>query len=286
MLMAAQLGRVGAVILIGIVGVAQADIDTATKLRLQSIEARLPDVDRLEQLEQRVARLGAGEGIQVAANETGDNGGGSSGGMFSLLQDLQSVKEDVRSLRGEIDEVRNLIKRNEQRQRDLYEDLDARLQALEQGGAGASGGGFVTVPENGAGSGSDQGEVDGEAAEAAYTAALDLLKAGDYEQARSKFDRFVSDYPNSEFSDNAWYWLGEARYVDRIYEGAIAAFQRVIKRFPDSNKVPGAHYKLGVIYDEQGKSQQAREALQQVIQEYPDDNAAELARKHLDAMGG
>lgn len=283
MLVAAQLGRVGAVILIGIVGVAQADIDTATKLRLQSIEARLPDVDRLEQLEQRVARLGAGEGIQVAANETGDNGGGSSGGMFSLLQDLQSVKEDVRSLRGEIDEVRNLIKRNEQRQRDLYEDLDARLQALEQGGGGASGGGFVTVPENGAGSG--QGEVDSEAAEAAYTAALDLLKAGDYEQARSKFDRFVSDYPNSEFSDNAWYWLGEARYVDRIYEGAIAAFQRVIKRFPDSNKVPGAQYKLGVIYDEQGKSQQAREALQQVIQEYPDDNAAELARKHLDAMG-
>ncbi|MEQ9132237.1 MAG: tol-pal system protein YbgF [Salinisphaeraceae bacterium] len=284
--MAAQLGRVGAVILIGIVGVAQADIDTATKLRLQSIEARLPDVDRLEQLEQRVARLSAGEGIQVAANETGDNGGGSGGGMFSLLQDLQSVKEDVRSLRGEIDEVRNLIKRNEQRQRDLYEDLDARLQALEQGGGGASGGGFVTVPENGAGAGSGQGNVDNEAAEAAYTAALDLLKAGDYEQARSSFDRFVSDYPNSEFSDNAWYWLGEARYVDRIYEGAIAAFQRVIKRFPDSNKVPGAQYKLGVIYDEQGKSQQAREALQQVIQEYPDDNAAELARKHLDAMGG
>ncbi|MDT0635661.1 tol-pal system protein YbgF [Spectribacter hydrogenoxidans] len=281
--MAAQLGRVGAVILIGIVGVAQADIDTATKLRLQSIEARLPDVDRLERLEQRVARLGSGEGIQVAANETGDNGGASSGGMFSLLQDLQSVKEDVRSLRGEIDEVRNLIKRNEQRQRDLYEDLDARLQALEQGGGGSSGD-FVTVPENGAGAGSGQGEVDSAEAEAAYTAALDLLKAGDYEQARSKFDRFVSDYPNSEFSDNAWYWLGEARYVDRIYEGAIAAFQRVIKRFPDSNKVPGAQYKLGVIYDEQGKAQQAREALQQVIQEYPDDNAAELARKHLDAM--
>lgn len=283
MSMGAQLGRVGAVILIGIVGVAQADIDTATKLRLQSIEARLPDVDRLERLEQRVARLGSGEGIQVAANETGDNGGASNGGMFSLLQDLQSVKEDVRSLRGEIDEVRNLIKRNEQRQRDLYEDLDARLQALEQGGGG-SGSDFMTVPENGRDARGDRSEVDEEAAEAEYNTALDLLKAGDYEQARSKFDRFVSDYPNSEFSDNAWYWLGEARYVDRIYEGAIAAFQRVIKRFPDSNKVPGAQYKLGVIYDEQGKAQQAREALQQVIQEYPDDNAAELARKHLDAM--
>ncbi len=283
MLMAEKLGRFGAIVLIGLAGVAQADIDTATKLRLQSIEARLPDVDRLERLEQRVARLSAGEGIQVAANEPGDNGGGTGAGMFSLLQDLQSVKEDVRTLRGEIDELRNLIKRNEQRQRDLYEDLDARLQALEQGGGGASGGGYVTVPENGAGSG--QGEVDSEAAEAAYTAALDLLKAGDYEQARSRFDRFVSDFPNSEFSDNAWYWLGEARYVDRIYEGAIAAFQRVIKRFPNSNKVPGAQYKLGVIYDEQGKPQQAREALQKVIEEYPDDNAADLARKHLDAMG-
>lgn len=256
----------------------QAEMDTALRLRLESIEARLPDVGRLEQLEQQIQRLAAGEDIQLTAD-----GEGAAGGMFSLLQDVQRLQEQVRHLRGEIQSLEHMAKQREQRSRDLYQDLDRRLAALEQ--AVGLGGGASIGTDGGAGPG-PLAPVDEAAAEKDYLAAFDQLKQGNYGQARTAFEAFVQQYPASEYADNAWYWLGEARYVDRRYEEALAAFRSVIERYPDSGKVAPSQYKIGVVLDEQGKTDEAIAQLRQVIQSHPNDHAAELARQRLQAIGG
>lgn len=266
---------------------AMAANDTPIRLRLESIEARLPDVGRLAELEDKVQRLAQAQDVDV---ESGSGSGGSAGGgaLFNLHQDVQALTEDVRRMRGEIDELEHRADQREQRQRDLYQNLDERLKAVEQEvgiKSGASAGGSAGESgDSGNGNGASGGPAQKAAAEKAYLAAFDQLKAGKYEKARSSFQSFVENYPNSEYGDNAWYWLGEARYVDRQYETALSAFQKVIDDYPDSQKVPGALYKRGVILDEQGQYDAARKALQKVIDQYPDDNAAELARKRLQAM--
>lgn len=265
----------------GLPGVVQA-LDTATELRLRSIEARLPDADRLDALERKIKALSSGEGAATG-------GAVSGGGSFSLLQDVESLKDDVRKLRGEVEELNHQIEQSKQGQRELFQNLDKRVQALEeQGSLAPSGQSTGDSGDNNAAStgGASNTPVDEAAAKDAYQSAFGLLKEGKYSESRKAFDAFVKKYPNSEYSDNAYYWLGEAHYVDREYEPALAAFRKVTTSYGDSSKAPGALYKVGVIQDEQGNTSQARTTLIKVVEQYPDDNAAELARKRLKAMGG
>lgn len=253
---------------------------TALEMRLRSIEARLPDVDRLEKLERKVAALASGESVAVA------QAGGGGTGTVSLYQDIQALQQQIRELRGQIEELQYRARQREQRQRDLYQDLDSRLQALEKKAGIGPGAGSGDGSASAAGGGGKNGAPGGDpaAAEKAYLAAFEKLKQGKQKAAIADFQAFVEAYPDSDYTDNAWYWLGEAHYVERAYEKALTAFRRVIQDFPDSSKVPDAGYKIGVIQDEQGQYEAARKTLQGVIDDHPDSDAAGLARKRLEAL--
>jgi tol-pal system protein YbgF len=55
----------------------------------------------------------------------------SSSSLLQMHQTLQNLERELRELRGEIEVRSHDIKRLEQRQRDLYLDVDRRMQALE-----------------------------------------------------------------------------------------------------------------------------------------------------------
>lgn len=257
----------------------------ALELRLRSIEARLPDTDRLDRLERKVDALAAGANV---ADGDSDGAAAPAGNLFSLYQEIQALQQDVRELRGQVEELRHRAQQRELGQRDLYQDLDGRLRALEQKAGivpSVDDGETAAAPETA----SDAEAADPEAVEKAYLAAFDKLKQGQHEAAIRDLNAFVEAHPDGEYADNAWYWLGEAHYVGRGYDKALAAFRRVLDDFPESSKAPGALYKIGVVQDEQGNYDAARKTLNEVIENYPEDNAAELARKRLaalDAGGG
>lgn len=271
----------------GLPAISVAAPDTATELRLRSIEARLPDADKLAELERKVNQLEAANGGAVAGATAG-----SGGGSFALLQQVQSLQDEVRQLRGEIEQLKHETKQREQGQRELYQNLDSRLQALEgKRGSGNVEDGAANGGPDGSGSGASENAnnnapVDEQAAEEAYNAAFNLLKQGKYSESVTGFNDFVKKYNGSKYTDNAWYWLGEAHYVNREYKQSLQAFRTVLKDYKNSPKAPGAMYKVGVIQDEQGNTEAAQSTLAKVIRTYPDDNAAELARKRLKAIGG
>lgn len=215
----------------------------------------------------------AAEPIQLAQNNQGPS-------LFSLLQDIRRLQEQVRNLHGQIDTLKYQLRQNEQGQRDLYENLDKRLSALENSGGSE---GDTSNPGDGDdqnGSGADSEQRD------AYMESFDKLKNGNYDGAISGFKGFLDKYPETRFSDNAWYWLGEAHYVKQNADSALKAFQTVVNRFAASNKVPDALYKIGLIQSEQGQADNARGTLNRVLDKYPDTKAAGLARKQLESMGG
>lgn len=252
---------------------------TALELRLRSIEARLPDADRLDRLERKIDTLAAGGN----AADGGAMDGAGGGKLFSLYQEIQTLQQDVRELRGQVEELQYQARQREQGQRDLYLDLDRRLQALEQK-AGIVPAQPAATPEAAPEAPADANAADPEAVEQAYLAAFDKLKQGQQKEAIRDLEAFVQAYPDTEYTDNAWYWLGEAHYVGRGYDKALNALRRVLSDFPDSAKAPGALYKIGVVQDEQGNYAAARKTLNEVIEKYPEDNAAELARKRLQAL--
>lgn len=185
------------------------------------------------------------------------------------------TQEQLRELRGEVERLSFEIQEAKRRERQLYLDIDRRLQALEQGGAQATGGGQggAAVPTN-----------ESAEAEAAYLAAFDQLKAGNFDQSITDFRAFLKAHPDSGYADNAQYWVGEAHYVKREFDKATAAFEQLIADHPQSNKVPDALLKLGYIQYEQKDFATARQTLERITSEYPESSVAQLAQRRLERM--
>lgn len=123
-----------------------------------------------------------------------------------------------------------------------------------------------------------------QAEKAAYATAYDLLARGDNVSAITAFDGFLREFPDGPFSDNAWYWQGEARYATREFGAAQNNFSIVVNSFPESAKVPDARLKIGYSLYEEGDFQRARDVLTSVQNDYPGRSASVLARKRLQKM--
>lgn len=202
------------------------------------------------------------------------------------VQTTQALREEISALREQIEQQDYELESMKQRQRNLYLDMDRRLNNVEAGG-GNSGRVAAPVPPPNASTSTVvapvvvAGDADGQAA---YSKAFALLKEGQYEQSIKAFEAFKVSYPNSKYADNAQYWLGEANYVSRDYKRALSEFQQLIAQYPESSKNSGARLKIGYVYFELKNWSAAREALQQVITLYPDTTVAKKANERLQRM--
>ncbi|HEY6641156.1 tol-pal system protein YbgF [Povalibacter sp.] len=219
-----------------------------------------PVVQKLSEMDGRLLRI-----ERVLANQS----------LLDLSQRIEASQNEVRVLRGQLEELQHAATKSQDQQRELYGDLDKRLAMVEGGAsagvlaAGAQVGG-LPIPQ-----GDDR---------ANYQAAFDLLKDGKYPEAAAAFKQFLVTFPNSQLLDNAQYWLGESHYVTKQYQDALRAFRTVIEKYPDSRKLPDALLKIGYCNYELKNWGEARAALDQVVKQYSDTTAGRLARERLAKM--
>jgi tol-pal system protein YbgF len=220
----------------------------------------------------------------------------SSQASVDQLNRINQLQTEVQSLRGLVEQLQNEIEQLKQRGRDQYVDLDSRLQRLEGGSGPAGGSAAPPAPSPSAGAppvpASDAGEAPlgtappttpGNPADeaAAYGAAFEHLKAGDYVASARGFHDFLQAYPSAALAPNAWYWLGESYYVTQNYELAGQAFDTLLTHFPDSGKAPDALLKLGYSRLEMGQRAEGERVLQMVIDRFPGSDVARLAEGRL-----
>ena len=210
----------------------------------------------------------------------------SSDVLRKQTQTIQLLREEISALREQTEQQEYELESMKQRQRNLYLDMDRRINNVEAGGRN-SGGVAAPVPPPGASSSTTiipvvaAGDKDGQDS---YSKAFALLKEGRYEQSIQAFENFKVAYPDSKYADNAQYWLGEANYVSRDYKKALAAFQQLVAQYPESSKNSGARLKIGYVYFELKNWSAARDALQQVVTLYPDTTVAKKANERMQRM--
>ena len=218
----------------------------------------------------------------------------SSEMLVQQSQQMDSIREEISGLREDIELQSYELETIKQRQRSLYLDMDRRLQSLEVGNNTMVRGSGIAVPvppptdglqvktqTNTANNVASKADVDGKEY---YSKAFGYLKEGRYSKSISEFESFIKNYPDSKYSDNAQYWLGEANYVSRNYEKALNEFQRLIAKFPDSTKISGARLKIGYTYFELKNWSAASASLQQVIKLHPNTTVAKKANDRLQRM--
>ncbi|MEY4705302.1 MAG: hypothetical protein RL042_1507 [Nitrospirota bacterium] len=117
-----------------------------------------------------------------------------------------------------------------------------------------------------------------------YERLLALFREGDLNGAREGFAAFLRNYPSSDLSSNARYWLGESYYGKKDYRQAIDSYDRVELDFPHSEKVPAAILKKGYAYLAMKDKKRASSAFKQVVTLYPRSPEAEKASNKLSQL--
>lgn len=240
--------------------------------------SRLSLADRVARLEQ-----------QAQAQNQGGTG---------LVNQVQQLQAQVQQLQGQVEELQHHLQQMQDKNKAQYIDLDSRLGRLEGNGAtnspaaagtapaapapatAATAPAATATPAQAATAGTPAATPDA-AAQAAYDAAFQALRGGDYAQASRGFRGYIQQYPDNTLTPNAWYWLGESYYVTMNYPVALEAFQRLLAQFPQSEKAPDAMLKVGYSQLELKQTDAGTATLKQVAGMYPGSRAASLAQERL-----
>jgi len=118
-------------------------------------------------------------------------------------------------------------------------------------------------------------------AEEVYNNAYRIFQEGRYPDSRAAFSKFLQQFPQTKYSGNAQFWIGEAYFKEGKTEEAILAFEDVVKKYPQGNKVPDALVKQGICFKALGDKDNARIILQRVIDKYPNTPQSDIARNEL-----
>ncbi len=200
--------------------------------------------------------------------------------LAELLYQLELLQQEVRQLRGTVEQQSWQIKQMGLEQKDRYIDLDRRIvllsQSTPQNYNQPSSTSISTVSTTAAAK-STNAPTD----KTAYKTAFELIRNKRYDESIIALTQFIKKYPNSNLVGNAHYWLGEVQLVKANFTAAAAAFNTLLTKFPTHRKVPDAKYKLGLTYRELGDTIRAKKLLQEVVSNYAGSSTAKLAKAAL-----
>ncbi len=195
-----------------------------------------------------------------------------------------SIQNQLTDLQSEVDEIRGVTELHThkleqilERQRELYQEIESRVsQAIETPAAStnivSSSSSILPTVDYSANLTENQ----------VYDHALNLaLKEKKYDQAIAEFKRFNEKFPQSSFSVNAHYWLGQLLFNKGLLNEAENEFLVVVNQYPDSSKRPDSMLKLAMVAEKQNNLPKARNLYNEIIESYAGNAAAKLASTRL-----
>ena len=218
---------------------------------------------------------------------------------------MQGLRDEVRLLRGMVEELKHELQQVKQRQLDDYLDIDRRLgsqsladdnvysddqsgsssavtplygePSLREGSVESSTDEAVAIPADGlVVLAADDGTVKTD-----YEAASNkLLKGRDIDGAAAALQLHLDKYPASPYTANAYYWLGEIYLLQRRDELARQSFTTIVEQYPNHAKVMDSNFKLGKIYFQLDQTKLARRYLEKAAAS--SGGVASKAQSYLD----
>lgn len=293
---------------LAIVGCCLAFMTAALPAAAQDVRVLQDRIQRLEaelvQLQRQVYRGGTAAPPAGAAVVTGDQGSA----VGNLLVRLDQLEGQIRDLTGRVEQSEFRNQQTQSRLDKLVEDVDFRLSALEKGGrveggaAPPQGSPATGAPQNtlppgttagpGAPPGflgqprpqpqqqaalpppSSQGKLPDGTPQERYNYAVKLLQQGDYGDAESALNEFLTAHPKDPLAANAQYWVGETFFVRTQYDRAAQAFLAGYQKYPKSPKAPDSLLKLAMSLTNLNQKKEACAVLQQLSTEFPSADAS------------
>ena len=236
--------------------------------------------------------------IDVAKNDLSDLRAENQKVRMDLSLQLESLQSEARALSTNVEDYKELLTSRSKETERFREETEGRLKALEEKikeledrlkapEPKTAGPALKPIePEKPASAKEVLSELKGVSPGMGdlYRDAYETFYKGDLEGARRKFEAFLKQYPNTELSGNAQFWIGETYYLRKDYEKAILEYEKAIVKYPEGNKIPAAIFKQALAFVELGDKTNARNLLKRLIEKYPLSDQAQLAKKKLETL--
>ncbi len=204
------------------------------------------------------------------------------------LREIRRLNEQLAAQSVTLEKAMQDARAQDEALRVTLKDVNDRLSELTaERSAAPSGPSFGTFPQ-GAGTaptgepGSPQAPPQSlPAPRELYSQAYADYARGNYDVAIQGFQEYLKDYPGTDFSDNAQYWIGECLYGKQKYSDAVEAWNTLLRDYPSSDKLPDARFKKGLALERLGRRSQALVEYRYVADRYPNSEAGRKARERL-----
>jgi tol-pal system protein YbgF len=211
--------------------------------------------------------------------------------LVELLAQLDAANAEIAKLRGQLEVVNYNLESAQKRQKDLYIDLDTRLQRFEDAANASQPAAGALVPAAVPGTppvpAPPTPPAIPEAASpdmAAYDAVMAVYRAGNYAAAIGGFQSFLATYPKSKLAPNAQYWTAMSYADQRQCKEAVPLFRQLVATWPTDPKAADGLRSQANCLLELGDKAGARKSLQDVITKYPLSDAAQQAKRQLGTL--
>lgn len=202
-----------------------------------------------------------------------------NGSLSDMLNQIEFLKQDVSKLRGDMETFRHLTETIEQRQKDLYQELDTRLRKIEEKSS-VSNSVSVSKEMDTSPSSATQGPSDQDMLDEANQF-LDALK---YKEAFQAYTNLIKQFPNSTSLPDAKYGLANTQFNLKNYKAAIGTYQKLLDQHPDYAKNPEALLGLANAQIQLALISDAKKTLKDLIKKYPKSDAIQNAQKRLKVL--
>jgi tol-pal system protein YbgF len=222
------------------------------------------------------------ERLQVQVN-------GLQGQLVSLQRAVEDTAREMKRLSELVAEQNASLRRGVQEQRSGSEALHASLKEVverlgeisEQLQAARLQAPPVFSDGSPAGGAAPAGLANAPAPRELYSQAYADFARGNYDIAIQGFQEYLKSYPDTDFADNAQYWIGECLYGKQKFDDAVEAWKGLIRDYASSDKLPDARVKMGMALEKLGRRSQALLEYRFVVERYPNSPAARIARDKL-----
>lgn len=179
--------------------------------------------------------------------------------ILDLVNQIDRIETTLTQVQGKLDELHYQVESGQKGQKELYIDLDNRINLLEQA----------------------KRQTQQQAENKVLQSIADHARAGKYKLALSSAQKFITSYPDSKLLGAAYYWVGLSQAGLKSWALAEATLEKMIYTYPEEEYVPDALLALASVQASQRKQAASERTLQRLIEHYKNSPAAIQAKKAL-----
>lgn len=238
-----------------------------------------------------------------------------------LLEQIDTLQQEVRELRGKLEEQQNATNTLNQKQDKLFLNLDQRINKIDPAAPATVSTPIATTepaattaapvtatepasidtpiaipdvsinatPKTPEAVQPTMAEVPGTNERTLYEAASTLMRNKKFAEAILEFKDLLWQFPEGTYASDSYYWLGElyrmqwhANRADKnLLNHAKDAFNIVINKYQGQEREGDALLKLALLEMDQDHLAVAKEILQQVVKKFPNSARSRIAETNI-----